>query len=638
MSPTIRPLLSLLVVFTALSGFQAQLIPNNTGRACDPGRYDNGNVCLRCPINSISTKPGSFQCQKCPEGLTSNIERTACGEKLGCAPGYHMGRSRTKCYDCSRGSFSTSYSSLKCTSCPTNFTTTTYTSYSSSNCFNCGKGLYVKTDGYNRCYSCFSGQYQDEYGHLECKPCLPGTGYIQGEDTHGYNPTSPADCPICPAGTYSVVRDLISVCETCPDRTYSDYSRSSECKQCPPNSKSSPDRTYCILTCDVSQEWYRKSTCPPGTEPDMSSAEFKCKRCPVGEAKTTYSNSTCVSCGDLRPNEARSKCICQEGKGFIDLFFGNKNKWEDCPHPELGLKKNGRCACPEGKILTLAGTCDCPVGFQEKDGECVTCNKLTDRSCQKCPGGTYYNENRNMCVPCPAGTTSDNPNTATKCSRCKPGYTTPTGQKLCGCKRGHEQKNDKCVKCPAGYAGEWKWWGAFGCKECGYYEYSDIAGLEKCKMCPKGRRYGQNSPSTECARACPTNELPNYSGSGCECKPNTVRRKGKCVPCTAGCFLTNERCRLCERNFISQTGSTGCRECPRNSFSFQRGGTTCHKCPRGFFLTNDKKCKKCRSGYRVRNGVCVKCLDNFVSDGGDVGFCKPCPPNKKPSIKGRFCV
>lgn len=71
--------------------------------------------------------------------------------------------------------------------------------------------------------------------------------------------------------------------------------------------------------------------------------------------------------------------------------------------------------------------------------------------------------------------------------------------------------------------------------------------------------------------------------------------------------------------------------------SLTPGGKKCLKCPEGKFVTVNRTCGTCPVGHRVRNGVCVQCI-NSISAGGSIGYCKLCLGGTKPNAKLSACV
>lgn len=676
--------LRFLITTFLLITINAQLQPNDTGRKCKPGTFDNGNLCLKCPLNSISSDEGSFQCNKCPEGLYSNKEGTECGETLGCRPGYFISNDRNYCGYCDIGTYSTTYNSLECISCPTNYTTRSWESTSKSDCFKCSKGNYMyNLPGDNKCASCGPGSYQDEVGHKVCKACPPGTGYILSfiDSTYLFQ-SSPDDCGLCPPGSYSqFIINTISgnsrTCRTCHKGTYTNIFGAVECKTCPEGTRSSKDRTYCFPDCDMSQPSCKKLSCPPGFERTNSSDNEVCKRCPKGKVSSSFTRTECFPCykdrslyssgygyNELVPHHSQKTCVCKNGKGFTTLYGEGKGVCEDCPYPNLPLQENGLCSCPKGRMLSKSGySCICPVGMIERNGVCKQCeqNDLSNRGrCSVCTEGFSFSKKRNMCVPCASDKTTKGSNIATKCKPCTLFYINQAGKKKCGCKRGHHVINGTCKPCPRGYGGVWIPGppGKNGCEKCKWQFYSNSTGLPKCLKCPKGRRFSQRSINFVCpmacpprskynrgececrpyhkyieirsknrlieCKSCPENQVPNNSYSACRCKPGSVRVGDSCEKCPAGTFERNGKCLTCERNHISHRGMDKCKECEPNSFILRKGGTKCYTCKEGFFLSKRRKCRKCKKGFRVRNGECVRCDKNFFSDGGDIGHCTPC--------------
>lgn len=659
------PLLAVLL----LSPSYSQLTPTDTGLTCKPGKYNNGNLCLRCPAGTISTKSNTFQCQKCPPARYPNYKRTRC---VPCKAGFRI-TPYGDCTPCEMGSFSKRANATSCTHCPPDKPYTPFPrSTKAGVCFGCSAGSYLFYDaGGFACEPCNQGSYQPHRNRERCMPCPKGT------TTEKFLPRSRADCVPCPPGTQAMPGSTYRGCEPCPLDTYAPFAGLVNCLKCPAGSTSSEDRLRCTPTCDPKKDAACKA-CLPGQmlgEKRKSDGKKQCQRCSNDTYNPTWSSTVCARCKNKRtlPNAARTACIC---KNRFVRSSPDSEFCQECPKGSTRVDEF-TCTCPPGKVYDAASVaCSCPPNYKQRNnGTCVKCTatqlqrarKNNDPYlCNLCREGHVYSEKENKCFACERGTTSKPGDK--KCTECTLTHIADDGKKSCGCPPGHEFKRGKCIICKIGTA-----YNAFRgrCDDCSSNEFSDEDGLDGCKECPAGQQYSYKRRLTECPPPCAPNAVGE--GGGCRClegfkqvgtrnnftctkcpegfESDGSRRKcvckvglkkvgSKCMPCKAGTFgqYSGSGCAKCPRNSISEGGGAFCTKCKEGTFSIIRGGSKCRRCPVGWFVTKNATCRRCASGFRVRMGTCVKCLKGFISGGGNVAFCTPCEKGKVPDANGSRCI
>lgn len=588
---------------------------------------------------------------------------------------------------CPTGTYSDRIHAFKCTSCPANHTTRDpyHGGDSPSDCFSCGKGQYLSVGGfYNRCRSCFAGQYQDEQNQAQCKACPSGYGDANtGEDK--YLPSSVADCDKCPPGTYSKLSMSADrsfqyrTCVKCPFGTYAHkFGIGDRCRPCPSESKSVVDRTRCVPKCNLSQQSCRNTACPPGTQSvpgssSMLSSSLKCRRCPWRTTNPRRSTTPCTFCAaPLVPSKNRHRCVCP-GNQVLGLYTAGR--CDACPFGSM-KKNDTTCACPGPDQVFDGFSCKCLKPLHKAMGiKCVKCkpselnrdrtqrNVATLNKCNLCKEGDFLSQRTGKCERCPEGFATYGQNDKSSCEPCRETYKRD-GHIICGCQPGYQFIRDgMCRACPAGTA-----LGPFPkCADCGYDEYSDVPGLANCKKCPVGQRYGYNDRQRQCPPKCSANakaengqcvcdsgyinvgtrfkvkcrqcaggELEIRSGGDhsqtCVCVDGYGKngKTGKCEMCGIGAYGRGGVCRKCGVNEITtKRGQTRCQRCKTGSYSICNGGTKCTTCKKGWFVSRFGLCVRCKPGFKVGSGRCVRCGQNEVSEGGDVSTCRKCAKGKR---------
>lgn len=648
-----------LILSIILTAVYAQLQPTDTGRRCKIGTYDNGNVCLVCPRGTISTERNTFQCTSCAPDESTDTRHKKCSKT--CRAGRFVNGNR-ECQSCGYNSYSSEVNSDQCTKCMANEHTYNVESKSKGACETCGPGGVPFFDDYGQdCECCPKGSVsKDEPGiPQKCERCPDGSTTRD---------TCSSKCIPCRPGTYFEKGGpddyVLSRCVRCPSQTFVATEGSSKCMPCPKGSMPSPDRSSCIANCLPGSPGC--SACPPGSERAKSGGG--CTKCASGKVNRFNSLTPCGDCPrHLVGNANSDSCICRNG--MVRAPWGTCVK--KCPRNTIS-DGNGSCKCLGRKIFVDNG-CNCRPGERKAGDDCVPCNSTeiaTSNKCTPCERDMSFDLVKRVCVPCPAGMVQDERALAKNCVPCLATHTTKYGNLICGCPPGTRWSVSKCVKCPAGTALD-----GSTCKECGKKFFSDEEGLSECKLCPEGQQYSKEAKQRSCppkcppmmtykkkkcvcgskfinvgtkdkpvCKSCPSGSSPNYAGLKCVCdKCGFVLKGSKCVPCPAGqytqtVFARDGKCLTCEKNEIPSDDKCGCQTCMEKTYSLIVGATKCVQCKEGEFVTFENKCGKCDPGFRVRNGVCVKCFDGYVNSGGDMAFCIPCKKGTVPSADRRTCV
>lgn len=685
-------LLSLLFV-----SVPAQIVPNGISstcpsipRKCPYGEFDNGNLCIPCPPNTISAETGASKCKKCPSGTYPDKYRRECGP---CKPGYSI-RKDSRCLQCPLGSYSNSINQFKCTRCPGSQFTWTTGSSSKSACQACEKGQFIEHEQFNmyRCEFCPQGSYQDKTGQQTCKVCPMGTGNVGANAKYdSINYDTVTKCPPCPPGTFGKLkRHPLGVpyrsCYPCPAGTYTPRNETTDCLPCPPGSTSSDDRYRCTVSCKAGQPKKLCRACPPGTQPHNGDVS-NCRECPPGTVNSNFSVTACVPCPlGLVPTARQDGCVCRGNtirRTPADSINDDDQILRNCkPCPARGLKINETtCGCSRWQTMkdsyTVGGVeCRCPPLQKEIGRKCMPCSmaelttaQRTGLGCNLCRPGQFFHAQSGTCRTCPVGTKArmDLKGVIEKsCEPCQLSYEDKNGVRRCGCRPGLLERNGKCEPCRPGSILEE---GADYCTDCGQENYIDVQGATACKKCPVGRRYSFEYQQTTCPPLCPENSNTEYGSCTCNngfiqrgqgskmkciaCPPNQTPSNNQrkcicknghglegqtCVICPPGTVSRENMCKQCPVNQIStKNGSLSCTKCPTGSYSIFMGGTRCVRCPKGKFVTKNGGCGRCPVGHRVCNGECVACVGS-VSLGGDISYCMQCAKDMVPSTDKSQCL
>ncbi|KNC54476.1 polymorphic outer membrane protein [Thecamonas trahens ATCC 50062] len=146
-------------------------------RACLPGEFLVGEICLLCETGTYSDVPNAPRCSKCaPRTYAPNQGMAAC---LPCPPGtFSDVEGRSSCSECDPGRFSKG-NVTRCSECP--------------------EGTYQPRRGSSSCCLCSSGTWNPRTGQTECEPCKAGT--------YTFNPL--LECVPCDLSSSSCELDLV---------------------------------------------------------------------------------------------------------------------------------------------------------------------------------------------------------------------------------------------------------------------------------------------------------------------------------------------------------------------------------------------------------------------------------------------
>ncbi len=255
------------------------------------------------------------------------------------------------------------------------------------------------------CTLCPEGTYQPNAGQSACSPCPKGQ--------YSTNTPGRTSCQLCPAGTYSNQIGLITAdeCTICPEGRYSTATGATNINTC----QNCPKGTYVIAGS------YSHNNLPYSDE--------VCKACPVGTYSTKVGTQTVDTVGD-----GAGVCqFCPLGQRYKDA-----TSCELCPRNTYGNRSASMAPdaltdkynkanypycepCPFGTAFTGTGA--------TRVTQCVACRAgqqtNEDGTCSDCEAG-YYSEvspddpNVKICVPCPAGTSTNGISGSTSIAACIP--------------------------------------------------------------------------------------------------------------------------------------------------------------------------------------------------------------------------
>lgn len=173
--------------------------------ACRSGEYKNTQgQCKTCADGTISPSnppsSGSYNCNPCPAGQTSNSGHSQCQN---CTPG-------------------------------------TYNSVQGGTCDTCPDGSVNNVNGAQSCNTCPAGQSSNP-AHTQCTKCSPGN----------YNDTPGGTCRPCASGYFTSISGAKSCCQCCAGfYANSANTGSTNCNQCPASKKysfaGSNDNSDCV--------------------------------------------------------------------------------------------------------------------------------------------------------------------------------------------------------------------------------------------------------------------------------------------------------------------------------------------------------------------------------------------------------
>ncbi|KAL8561779.1 hypothetical protein ACOMHN_010713 [Nucella lapillus] len=147
----------------------------NIRNCTTPGQYRNSttNTCEDCPIGQWQDQKWQMSCQPCGSGLTTkengSSARSDC--KLDCASGQRL--VGAACVPCPKSSYRDKSESWECQPCPQDLTTRSTGAASKQECSvpTCSAGYSFSNQ---KCEPCGLNTYQDQSGQSQCRPCPAG--------------------------------------------------------------------------------------------------------------------------------------------------------------------------------------------------------------------------------------------------------------------------------------------------------------------------------------------------------------------------------------------------------------------------------------------------------------------------------
>ena len=259
----------------------------------------------------------------------------------------------------------------------------------------------------------------------------------------------------------------------------------------------------------------------------------------------------------------------------------------------------------------------------------------TVMSCGKCNPGSYYANS--TCIICPIGYHSSQSH-AEKCTMCTSGKrswhsgtTSPKGSAggtTCEkCDTGYfSEAGEMCTRCPAGYgAGS-----DLPISDLPQYNNQYIGfepnlanGLNSyCITCPAGKKwrwFNVNGFEPGCLD-CPRGQFSEPSAVGV-IDTSTYQSKADAIECSV-CY---------QGTFAPSLGSTECKNCPNNWWSFP-DPTYCFTCGPGYHVTDyaarDSSCTQCAKGKYMpgyNQATCHECIKGQYTNSKGQASCNSCP-------------
>jgi hypothetical protein len=516
-------------------------------------------------VNSGTCNAGTYR-GVCNGGSGTTNTCIGCSNPGTCAAGTYRGQ-------CSGGSTENPCVSCATTSCAENQHVSLCTNSASNSCVNCNRniacddGNYLSqcsqtsnTDtgtcticgveicsGNTRIKDCTGGQTKNTCAACDTTQDCGATKYRSVCDGSSESDSSCVNCDtnvVCGAGTYK------SVCT-------GNGATTSSCESCPSNSNS-PSNSDHILFCSCNNGY-------------IGSNGGSCVACAQGTYKTASLECTsCVAGKEYSGTAGQSESVCQD--------------------------------CTAGKFAALRGTALCtecePGKYQHEEGQ---------MSCRNSQVGTYQPlSQQESCNICPAGKfrSSENGISISDCQDCGPDQLSGEGASACeNCDSDASSApaSSECIRCPPGF-----FWDNTGflCSECPFETYKVESGSSDCLPC-RGASVFKDSvtPCTQLTEPCATGHyyegtvctkclqnhttLPNpdnvilYSDA-CVCTTGHAKNIDRlCLPCSVGSYapVLNTTCiKSSAGTFVSTTGSTFARQCPRDWVAPSSAADSCVPC------------------------------------------------------------
>ncbi|CAL1528983.1 unnamed protein product [Lymnaea stagnalis] len=373
---------------------------------CDLGReYING-TCINCLMGYFKPTRNNTLCDKCPANKTTSHEASTSVDH--CSVTFcepgFYSVDNTTCLPCAVGTYKNFSGNQECVRCPDKITTADVASTQISDCY-----LRICDKGQyrnetNHCQSCDKGFYQELEGQTYCSKC------DQGYTTQGVQSQSQADCYIvCPPGSYR--NESSNTCSVCPKGTYQELNSTVvNCTSCSGNfstlTENSTNRTDCLISCPAG---YFRST------------RENCSPCPLGQYQNELDQTSCHKCGLVNGYNSTTYEISSTEETYCFPLCASGNylikanrSCVKCPYGSYKTRndelKEGCIACSKNFTTIIMGATsidDCKYGICKKGYHRPN---STSFNCTKCPIGTYQNRTDvlavSMCMECSGGKTT----------------------------------------------------------------------------------------------------------------------------------------------------------------------------------------------------------------------------------------
>ena len=474
------------------------------GPACRcAGRYrgPDGGPCVECGVGTYHLHMTSAVCQACPTAATSPAGSTSI-TSCQCNAGY-IGADGGQCTPCGVNTYNPYIGSAVCQPCQTNAISAAgsaaisactcpvdfYLSDEVAACLPCplrssspaeslSLTACVCDPGFTRtdvdCIACVSGKYKPAPGPEQCIDCPPNsmsssasTAITDCSCNAGWMHTN-GDCSACVAGKYKLMIGSVA-CTLCAPGKYSVIVNASTdtCSDCAAGSYSTDTRFVCL-------------DCPPNSHSHVASVSLTACICNPG---WTGTNDDCLACvaGKYKLMNGSAACtLCAPGK-YSEVPNASTDTCSDCAAGSYSEDSRMVCVrCPANSDLPVAGVslsaCRCNAGWTGTNGACSACVagkykrmngsaactycaagkysvivNATTNTCSDCAAGLLSEDNRSVCVSCPANSISADNMTKKSC-KCNAGYTGQDGDTCARCGSGTykvQSGSASCIDCPS---------------------------------------------------------------------------------------------------------------------------------------------------------------------------------------------
>ena len=602
--------------------------------ACSSGKYKHvlGDAnCTICPVGKVSASTGAMtedNCTVCPAGNYANEASTACVDcsansfspvgaskiqQCVCNAGY-TGSDGGSCSPCAHGKYKQATGNETCMYCAPGRTTARMASNKTEDCVACEAGKYShKAMDEQKCMECpeNASSILGSEGNLSCICNIGhtgpnGTACAACHVGKYKSTTGPQACTFCRPGFRGTRVAGVSdtECEECKHGTYS-ISNRSFCQACPAHSNSSARsiaRDNC--TCHIGHEQITGGDCSP---------------CLQGKYKNVSGNQECDECvdGGFSLAGASTCTSCAAGK-YLEWDAKNCTNCPANSYSPGGGEKILDCLCNAGYGFNANETCT-PCGYgtyktELANANCTVCpvgsvlpnNGATANLCTSCPNATYTSENRSVCIPCFAHSTSRANSSGVESCKCKAGY--------------YNEREGVCGVCAAG-------------------KYNSEQHATACTLCPSdtySRNVVGSTTQDECLQ-CHDNSISGMGSVGkenCLCNAGfSENQESECSPCPRGTYKNesgNAACDICPANSYTdrENSAMHCDFCGAGATSLEKsvGSSSCNCAPgHGSSVNGCVQCTKGKYKSWTRNSQCSDCLPGHYMPDAGAEICTKCP-------------